>query len=133
MVSLDVFRPLVCEECGISFIQGGTGRPRKVCYQETCIQAREARKDARKIARKKELRAAGHWKAHVRQTKGLGKGPVRFSQEERECLKCAHVFKVPADTDWRICPKCHVANNKLLRECEEEALGINPSSVLLAA
>ncbi len=116
-------RTCTCSECGVQFSFTGKGKPRDVCYRQECIDARQAKWNAAKVARKSQLRAGGQWKAHVKETQGLGKGPVKFSEKVRKCLGCDTRFYVPEDTDYHLCPACRTRNECLLHECEEEAVG----------
>lgn len=122
-----------CTECNGVFTQTGKGRARDTCYKESCILARKQRWSRGNMQRVKQMKVEGRWKAHLRQTKGLGRGSAKLTDIERVCLKCDRKFKVPVDTDWRICPKCHVENDRLLGECEASALGagrLGPGSLV---
>ena len=119
-----------CPDCGAEFTPK---LPQRVyCYNPKCKATRIERNNRAKMERVKKLKEEGKWQEHLRQVAGVGKGTLRFGVKspvtikERKCLKCDKMFDVPATSDDHICGDCHIENDELLAEYNEEALGLTP-------
>lgn len=121
----------VCAECGKEFTPNKHAPHREICFNPECKAAREAKWNRSKADKKSALRQAKRWKAHQRTVHGIGKGNASkiHSGLFRKCLDCRREFEVPPDTDDRMCAACHAKHDRLLAECDEEALGVSDSSI----
>ena len=103
-------------------------RPQRIyCHDPACKAIRVARMNREKKDRIRKRKADG-------EIAGIGGGRYRridksVSDVRRPlCLKCDKPFTRQRHTDYRMCDDCHRANEALLSEYAEEALGVSYSA-----